>query len=54
MPEPKIDVEFCLILIDKLSNPNLTDAETTSLLKELIDCARYDLSYNNINRLVSF
>ena len=37
----KIDVEYCMILIDKLSNQTMSEGETTHLLKELIEVAKY-------------
>ena len=39
--EEKIDIDYCLILIDKVSNPSLSEQEVSYLLKDLADCARY-------------
>ena len=39
--EDKIDLDYCLILIDKVSNPSLSEQDVSYLLKDLADCARY-------------
>jgi hypothetical protein len=38
--EEKIDIDYCLILMDKVSNPSLSEQEVSYLLKDLADCAR--------------
>jgi hypothetical protein len=39
--EEKVDIDYCLILIDKMLKPSLSEQEVTSLVKELVDSARY-------------
>jgi hypothetical protein len=41
--EEKIDLDYCLILIDKVSNPSLSEQEVSYLLKDLADCARWGI-----------